>query len=187
MNSLAAKKCKRNHGEKGFTLIEALIAICVGGILIAIAAPLYSRWVASTAQKEAAHRLAVHIKETRSKAITQNLEHRLEVDLQKNQYRITHGNRPHNSSDSSWAANVVMDWQTLGNNLNLKANVDCSLDVASDAVNSLEYLSFNGDGTSNTRYFCIEDPKDTKIFRIGVPFTGTGNLVIETCVRGSCS
>ncbi len=167
-------------------MIEALLAICVGGILLAVSGPLYSKWVQTTAQKEATHRLAGHIKETRSKAITQNLQHRLEFDLQNNQYRITRGDRPNNSSDASWASNVLMGWHPLGDALDLKASKECGTDVAADAEsNPLEFLSFNGSGTGSTGYLCIQDSNGGRVFRVGVPYFGTGNVVIHSKAPGS--
>ncbi len=163
-----------NKTEQGFTLIEALVGLCVFSLMLAMATPLYSEWIESSLIREEARAVAMLTKEGRSLAISQNLEHRLEFDLDSNCYRLTHGNRPNNSTDSAWENNVVTGWHQLPDHLGLVANKEC------DRVTGMDYQHFNGGGSGNTGYICIDDRRGGETFRVGVPYRGTGHVVVHS-------
>jgi hypothetical protein len=97
----------------------------------------------------------------------------VEIDLSADRYRITRGNRPYNSTDTSFDANVVVNWTAASPLINLKGNDDCSV------VSGTVTIEFNPNGTGDSQYICITDKSDEKKYRTGVSNSTTGRVVVE--------
>ncbi len=160
------------EGEKGFTLLELLIVICIAGILSAFAWPTLSTWLRASEYRKGARELLAVMEDARSRAISSNLEHRVEVDLSEGLCRLVHGNRASLSSDSSWDQNVVSDWFSVSGG-SLRANKDC--DVTSGTIP----LTFNPFGSSNSQYFCVMDESRKRRYLVGVGNAATGKVSIS--------
>jgi len=159
--------------QSGFTLLEFVAVVAMLGLLTAIAMPSFAFWREQAGYRKAARELASALRETRSRAIKSNLEHRLEVDLKDRRYRLTHGNRPANSSDTSWNDSIVFDWIGFPGQIRLKGNLSC------DKENVVLKFHFNPNGTANSQYLCIQDQTENNRFLLGVPSAVTGRTVVR--------
>lgn len=170
-----------NQAAKGFTLIELLVVITVVGILAVIAFPYYKSWIDDAHYKEAARDVASAIRDARSRAIGSNLEHRLEVDLANDKYRMTRGNRAYNSTATSWAANVIFPWNEVTTAVDLRGTDDCSVTTGT------KYLSFNPNGSGSSESICITDSSGNEKYLAKVFSSVTGRVVVQKWNAGSSS
>ena len=60
----------------------------IAGLMVALVPPMFSGAVSGTKIKGAARDLAINLRETRSKAIIGNSEKEIQLDLDKQQYKI---------------------------------------------------------------------------------------------------
>lgn len=159
----------------GFTLVEILVSLSILGILATLALPPLSAWTADATYRKVARDFTSVLQRTRSEAIKSNLEHRLEVDLDKRRFRLVHGNRAANSTESSWnlPENLVLPWSVLPPGPILRASLNCSTSEGTIKIH------FNPFGTANSYYLCIIDNSEQNRFQVGVSHTSTGRIAIR--------
>jgi prepilin-type N-terminal cleavage/methylation domain-containing protein len=68
------------RSSRGFTLIELLIALAIGGILLLMAAPLYSVWLADNQISNGAQLVADGLRYAQGEAIKRNVQVQLVLD-----------------------------------------------------------------------------------------------------------
>ncbi len=159
--------------QEGFTLFEVIVALSILSIMATLALPAVGTWRENASYRKAARELTSALRSARAQAISSNLEHRLEVDLDKRCFRLVHGNRAAGSSSSSWENNVVFNWTELPPGPLLRGTADCSKNAG--MVN----IHFNPQGSANRHYLCIMDSTGGKRFQLGVPYAATGRIVIR--------
>lgn len=71
--------------NRGFTLVEVIVAMVLLGILLVIAAPSLNRWRESAGYKEVARGILVGLREARSRAVTENKTVTATIDLAAHQ------------------------------------------------------------------------------------------------------
>lgn len=157
----------------GFTLMELLVAIGIVAVLAALSFPAFSSWIEDARYRESASRLIAALRQGRARAISTNLEHRVEIDLPAKKFRLTQGNRAERSTETSFDANVILDWYRLSPEQVLKANDECD-----GSSTSVKY-HFNPNGTGSFRYLCILDANGRRRYRVGVPGYVTGKMIAQ--------
>ena len=143
------------YGEKGFTAIEAIIVLAIIAVLSAISTPLYGQWSKNAEYRASARTVLFALREARSRAITNNLEHRVEFESANRRYRVTRGNRASNSNN--WST-VVSDWVSLPQNVLMHANV--------------EKIQLNTNGTANGGTIQIQDQMAITKYEVRIARTG---------------
>jgi len=158
--------------NRGFTLIELLVVIALIATVSAIAYPNFKEWMRNASYKEAARDVASVLLDARTKAISTNLEHRVELNVETtpDQYRVTSGNRAYGSTSYT---TVVTPWTSFSKFVDLKANADCSVSTG------IIYVSFNPNGSGSSQYICTMDLDGNRKFRSGVSSSTTGRVKVE--------
>ncbi len=128
-------------------------------------------WNRETELRWGARCVANIFRDARSRAITHNREHWVEVDLTSQRVRTTMGDRAYRSSPPGI---TVVDWAPLPASVILHGNADCSLKEGK------KVMQFNPDGSGNTGYVCImaAGSPPQRRFRVGIPFAANGRIVI---------
>ncbi|MDJ0611685.1 MAG: GspH/FimT family protein [Kiloniellales bacterium] len=72
---------------RGFTLVELMVVLVIVGLLLTLAPVAFQSAVPSLQVKSAAQELAAVMRATRSRAIKENREHVVQVDVESGRYR----------------------------------------------------------------------------------------------------
>lgn len=102
--------------SKGVTLVELVIAVATLGIIAALAIPSLSSLYARYSLRSAARKVAIHLELAKMKAISKNLEYR--VEFVGNTFRVTRGNKA--SDSTSWTSET--DYLALPNGITIVSN-----------------------------------------------------------------
>lgn len=84
----------------GFSLIEALVALTIGGLLLALAAPAFSNWMASSRIRLTAESIQSGLQFARSEATARNSQVRFQLTDSLS------GNCALSTTGTSWVVNV---------------------------------------------------------------------------------
>jgi len=141
--------------DRGFTIVEVVIVLLVVAVLSAIAIPAYNQWSQNTEYRESAKNIFYILRETRSRAITTNLEHRIEFESSNRRYRVTRGDRSSNSI--RWDM-VVFDWIALPPSVNMNTNTGM--------------IHMNTNGTANGGTIKIQDHMNATKYEVRIARTG---------------
>ncbi|AMV71834.1 hypothetical protein JCM30471_01050 [Desulfuromonas carbonis] len=159
------------RSERGVTLMELLTVVGVVATMALVALPSFSRWRGQAQYRKVASEIVQLLREARTRAISRNLEQRVEFELANRRYRLTEGNR---SSRSTSFATVVVDWIALPEDVALMKNLACNSEADSN-------LEFNPNGTSQTGYVCVVEaaaPANCH-FRVGVSSSICGRPTVR--------
>lgn len=69
----------RSQHQRGVTMIEAAVALVIGGVLLAMALPTFSAWIASTRIRATAEGLLAGLQYAKSEATTRNTQVRFQL------------------------------------------------------------------------------------------------------------
>jgi type IV fimbrial biogenesis protein FimT len=69
----------RSSHQRGVTMIEAAVALVIGGVLLAMALPTFSAWIASTRIRATAEGLLAGLQYAKSEATTRNTQVRFQL------------------------------------------------------------------------------------------------------------
>ena len=79
--------------QRGFTLLEILVALVIGVLLVALVPPLLSGMSGATELRGAARQLAAGLRNARNEAITRQREAVLTLDLEQHRFGVTGDSR----------------------------------------------------------------------------------------------
>jgi len=170
------------YKQRGFTAIELMLVISLIGILVAISVPFYSSIVENSNYKAAARSISSVLREARALSISHNLEQRIKFNPISGTYVLQTGNRASNTSDDDWTTSLKV--HTIAPGVNLRANKACDGE-------SVTYVSFNPNGSSNSQYLCVLDADTSlslnsrKKFLVGVASATTGRVKISSWNKSS--
>lgn len=153
--------------EKGYTLVETLVVLAIMAALSAIAIPFFYKWTQSASCKEAAWGIVAQMKLGKQMALSTNLEHRVEFDLDGKKHRLTRGNL--SSGSASWTG--VSHWSDISNEVRWSSGSAC------DGTADLNVL-FRPNGSAETAVMCIKDAENALKYRVSVT-AASGRAVIN--------
>ncbi len=78
----------RRRGQYGFTLVELIVVLAIGGLLLALTPPLITAALPGVELKAGARRAAGALRQTREIAIAQGVEAAWLVDIESGRYQI---------------------------------------------------------------------------------------------------
>ncbi|MCP3677361.1 MAG: hypothetical protein GY721_07170 [Deltaproteobacteria bacterium] len=148
-------------------MIEILVAIALMAIMFAIALPSFIQWSDSLNYREVSRDIVSKLRMGRQMAVTNNLEHRVEFDIDGRRYRLMQGNL--SAGSTVWAE--VRSWSTLDPSVNWATGGGCG--GAAD-IN----LEFNPNGTADAGTICIQDNGGVTQFSVVVTAT-SGRVQIQ--------
>jgi type II secretion system protein H len=155
MNGRSIEETKGFGSERGFTLLELMVVMVVFGLLCALAYPSFKEWRKNQIYKKAAREVVMVFRETRSRAINSNREHRVEFEPATNKYRVMQGNRANDSSE--WNV-IIHDWTAFPAEVLLSVNET--------------KIQLNTNGTANGGTITINDALANPKYAIIVNRTG---------------
>ncbi|VAV82638.1 hypothetical protein MNBD_DELTA01-1675 [hydrothermal vent metagenome] len=161
-----------NHMRRlcaGFTLVELLVVISIMTIIMVIAIPNFLQWRKSIRSKEVAWDIVGMGRYGRQLAANNNLEFRLEFDIDGRRYRLTRGNVPFGST--VWVEEKP--WENLNQFVNWSTGSACN---GTADVN----IEFNPNGTADAAVdtICISDLDNNLRYTLIVSLT-VGMIRIE--------
>jgi Tfp pilus assembly protein FimT len=139
--------------------VEVLVVTAIIAVMAAIAVPSIVSWQANLEYKRAAWDIRGYLRYARELAATENLEHRVEIDMDGRRYRLTRGNLP--SGSTVWTE--VRPWADLHADVAWASGAACN--GTADAV--VEYNP-NGSATAVATQFCIRDTGGGLRYRLTV-------------------
>lgn len=151
----------------GFTVIELVIVMAILLILLTVALPSFIQWSDSIRYKEVSRDIASNLRFGRSMAVSNNLEYRVEFDIDGRQYRLVQGDSP--SGSTVWTE--VRPWKSLDPAVAWATGSSC--DGTAD-IN----IEFNPNGTASSGTACIQDTSGAEQYRVVVTST-SGRVRIE--------
>ena len=80
--------------DRGFTLLEILLALVIAGVLLAVAVPNFGPAVARAQLYSATRDVASALRHARGQAVIRGRDAEFELDLDRHRYRVTGRNRP---------------------------------------------------------------------------------------------
>jgi general secretion pathway protein H len=78
----------KGDGQRGFTLVELVVALGIVALGLALAVPSFNRARAGLTLRNAAYALAANLRDARTAAQAGNVEHALVLDLGRRQYWV---------------------------------------------------------------------------------------------------
>lgn len=152
--------------EKGYTLLETLVVLAIVAAVSAIAIPRFYTWRQSALYKEAAWGVVSAMRLARDSALSTNLEHRVEFDLDAKRYRLATGNLP--SGSTSWTGGP---WTELGSEVKWSSGSAC------DGTADLN-VRFRTNGSTDSSVICVKDVENAVKYRVAVNST-SGRAAID--------
>ncbi|SHJ35096.1 prepilin-type N-terminal cleavage/methylation domain-containing protein [Malonomonas rubra DSM 5091] len=165
--------------NKGFTLMELVVAVAILAILAGLSLPPLMQWLSRADYREVSQQVLQALRLGQSQSAARNREYRVVFDLNDDDatvcYQVLEGNRASNSTSFS---TVVMTGEdsSLPATVVLRGNANClgTADITFD---------FNPDGTSSAGVICIMDSHllatgDEK-FKVRIDNQNTGKAIIE--------
>ncbi|WP_242479115.1 GspH/FimT family pseudopilin [Lamprobacter modestohalophilus] len=88
-NALMPRRLKRrSQRQDGFTLVELIVVLAIGGLLLALTPPLITAALPGVELKAGARRAAGALRQTREIAVASGIEATWLVDIETGRYRI---------------------------------------------------------------------------------------------------
>ena len=120
-------------------MIELLVVVAIISIMLAMAVPSFVSWRKTLSYRQTARGIQSMLKEAKSLAITQNLQHMVAIEPGSSSYKLIRGNRAYNTPATGWSATPLQS-VTAPSGVTIRSRND---GTSSDNV----YMQFNPNGT----------------------------------------
>jgi len=154
----------RFGGKQGFTLTELMIVVTVMGVLLAVGAPFYGRYMASWRLSGETSKMAMVMRAARSAAVNKNCDVIFVFDQDDGEYYFVEDT---DGDGSAGAGEHVSGVQTLGKGVTI-----ADFDMAQQWV-TFSPRGSTADGGTITMQGKHEDQRVIKVFG------GTGNISVD--------
>ncbi|MBI1910937.1 MAG: prepilin-type N-terminal cleavage/methylation domain-containing protein [Deltaproteobacteria bacterium] len=148
---------RKSMRQTGFTLVETLVVVAIMSTLSLIAIPYFYSWSSSLEYKEAAWGILSDMRLGKQMALSSNLEHRVEFDIDGKRFRIARGNL--SSGSTSWTS--VKPWSDIKESVNWASGASC------DGTADLN-ARFKPNGSSDSVVICIKNADNAVKHRVNL-------------------
>ena len=169
--------------NKGFSLVELIVALTIAGVLMAIAAPALQKFVSSNRLTSQVNDLMADINLSRSEAIKRNVTTGVCVTAAGGASCVTSGNWA-----NGWLVYYVCPTGdpsgcTAGNNVVLKVHEALTGKNTLTSPGSVDQIVYSNNGliSSGTGQFTLTDPKTSGNRIVCISATGHTNLSGVNC------
>ncbi len=164
------------RSREGFTLVEAILVVGIMGILMAISIPSFVGWRENLMYRETAREVASILREAKSRAITNNLEHQVQFDPNPPSVSTRYGMRASTRaymSLSDWTGvSAVTNWTILDSQVKIVA-ATATVTVIPQPTNPPGSIQFTPNGAASAvGTVSIQDISGVTRFNVNVTQTG---------------
>ncbi|MBI5453707.1 MAG: type II secretion system protein [Deltaproteobacteria bacterium] len=154
------------RSERGYTLLETLVVLAIVAVISAVAVPQLYKWRQSSLYKEAAWGVVSAFRLARDSALSTNLEHRVEFDIDAKRFRLATGNL--SSGSTLWTGGP---WTELATEVKWSSGPAC------DGTADLN-VRFKTNGSTDSAAICVKDVENALKYRVAVNAT-SGRAAID--------
>jgi len=160
--------------NKGFSLVELIVALTIAGVLMAIAAPALQKFVSSNRLTGQVNDLMADINLSRSEAIKRNVTTGVCVTAAGGASCVTSGN---------WANGWLVYYDNAGTNVILKVHAALTGKNTLTSPGSVDQIVYSRNGliSSGTGQFTLTDPITNGQRIVCISATGHANLSGVNC------
>ena len=160
------------HGDRGFSLVELMVAVAVAGVLVAIAIPSFDSFILSNRLSSYASAFSAGVRVARSEAIKRNLPVTLCMSS--------------NGSSCVTSGGWEQGWIVLsGTTVIKRQQATVAGYLLSSSVSSLTFQPNGLGATQTTMTVCRSSPLGTQERQVTV--SATGRAKISKTSNGVCS
>ncbi len=107
---------QQDNKQRGFTLIETIVVLAIAGLILTIIPPMLPNVLDNTYAKSATRNLVSNLKHIRSKAITNQEETTLLLDVEKKQFQVNEKTQTLKLSDKTTLSLITAKSEQLSEN-----------------------------------------------------------------------
>ncbi len=155
--------------RQGFTLVELIVAMFILVVMMAVAAPAFSRMHQSSSLRAAARTMLSSFRYARSVAVTRQTEVRLVFSDDRRSFRLM-TRRPTETGEQ-----FVPERTTLGQDRKLPVGINASMTKGASAEDE-KLLAFHSNGSTDEAVLTLTNRSGQKMYVTLYPATGRASV-----------